>query len=529
MSGESTVRRLSETADMAGHVPTKAPNLFKRTPTPQTMRILYIDIDSLRPDHLGSYGYHRNTSPNIDALAARGVRFTNCYVPDAPCLPSRTALAAGRFGIHTGVVNHGGVAAEPFISGPERGFQSPLGQTSWMRCLRNAGLKTAAISPFGERHSAWHWYANFNEIYNSGKGGSETADEVAPIALGWLDRNAQNDNWFLHLNVWDPHTPYRTPASFGNPFENDPLPAWLSDEVRQEHWNGCGPHSAREVNGFGSSDYEKDLARRFPRQPSEMRSMDEVRAMFDGYDTGVRFADELVGQLIQKLSDAGVLDDTAIIISSDHGENLGELNIYGDHQTADGITTRVPLIIIWPRVTDGQGGRVDASLLYQFDMAATAIELLGGTVPARWDGQSFASSLREGREGGRESLVVSQNAWSCQRSVRFEDYICIRSYHDGYHAFPEIMLFDLKNDPHEQHDLAPQRPDLVARAMQLLDEWTTRMMRSATHGQDPMWTVINEGGPLHTRGQLPAYLERLRATDRAQWADKLAAAHPSEC
>lgn len=132
-------------------------------------------------------------------------------------------------------------------------------------------------------------------------------------------------------------------------------------------------------------------------------------------------------------------------------------------------------------------------------MAATAIELLGGTVPARWDGQSFASSLREGREGGRESLVVSQNAWSCQRSVRFEDYICIRSYHDGYHAFPEIMLFDLKNDPHEQHDLAPQRPDLVARAMQLLDEWTTRMMRSATHGQDPMWTVINEGGPLHAR------------------------------
>ena len=68
------------------------------------MRILYIDIDSLRPDHLGCYGYHRSTSPNIDAIAAEGVRFTNCYATDVPCLPSRTALFSSQFGIHNGVV-----------------------------------------------------------------------------------------------------------------------------------------------------------------------------------------------------------------------------------------------------------------------------------------------------------------------------------------------------------------------------------------------------------------------------------------
>ena len=56
------------------------------------MRILYIDIDTLRPDHLGCYGYHRATTPNIDALAADGVRFANVYASDVPCLPSRTAL-----------------------------------------------------------------------------------------------------------------------------------------------------------------------------------------------------------------------------------------------------------------------------------------------------------------------------------------------------------------------------------------------------------------------------------------------------
>src|ERR1044071_9788004 len=197
------------------------------------MRILYIDIDSQRPDHLGCYGYHRNTSPNIDRIASDGGRFDNLYVTDAPCLASRTALWSGRFGIHNGVINHGGVAADPFIEGQGRMFRSTLGRTGWMQCLRNAGLKTVTVSPFGERHSAWHWYAGFNEIYNTGKGGMESAEEVSPVALDWINRNAQSNNWFLHVNLWDPHTPYRAPESFGNPFENEPLPDWLNEEVHQ--------------------------------------------------------------------------------------------------------------------------------------------------------------------------------------------------------------------------------------------------------------------------------------------------------
>ena len=75
------------------------------------MRVLYIDIDTLRADHLGCYGYHRKTSPNIDRLAQQSVRFECCYASDVPCLPSRTALVTGRFGTHNGVVGHGGTAA----------------------------------------------------------------------------------------------------------------------------------------------------------------------------------------------------------------------------------------------------------------------------------------------------------------------------------------------------------------------------------------------------------------------------------
>ncbi len=484
------------------------------------MRILWLDIDTLRPDHLGCYGYHRNTSPVLDSLASMGTRFENCHVSDAPCLPSRSALISGRFGFHNGAVCHGGVASEQFIEGPGRGFRSRFGQTSFMTCLKQSGLHTVSISPFAERHSAWWWYAGFAEMHNTGKGGMERADEISPLALDWLERNGRRDNWFLHVNLWDPHTPFRAPAEFGEPFAKDPPPAWLTEEVRKRHWQGCGPHSAREVRGF---DIWPDREE-YPRQPVEIASMDDVRRLFDGYDTGIRYADEHAGRILDVLKKIGVFEDTAIVVSSDHGETLGELNIYADHHLADQITSRVPLIVKWP----GLKPRVDKGLHYQFDFAATLIELAGSKVPEIWDGRSFARDFLAGREQGRSHLVLSQLAWTCQRGVRFGDFIYIRSYHDGYHVFPDAMLFDIKTDPHEQRDLAGSRPDLCARAADLLSNWYADMARTATAARDPLLTVLREGGPFHTRGELKAYLKRLRETGRGEWAEKLAAAHPGE-
>lgn len=488
------------------------------------MRILYIDIDSLRPDHLGCYGYHRNTSPNIDQVAAEGVRFENVYVTDAPCLPSRTALWSGRFGFHTGVINHGGTASQPFIQ-KDRSVFGVFGRTSWMSALRQIGYKTATISPFGERHTAWHWYAGFNEVYNSGRHGLERADEITPIATDWIARNGADDNWFLHVNLWDPHTPYRTPAEFGDPFADDPLPAWLTEEVRQAAWNGYGPHSPQEVDGF-----EPRLEQTYPRAPTQLDSMEKVKQWIDGYDTGIRYADDYVGKILDALAAQGVLDDTVIMISADHGENQGELNVWGDHQTADQITCRVPLIIKWPGVTDA--GRVDSALHYHFDWAATLLELAGAEVPSNWDGVSFAEQFRAGEEAGQQYLVISQGAWSCQRGVRFtengQDYLCIQTYHDGYKGYPPIMLFNLTEDPHEQHNLAVAQPERVQRALAMLATWHYDMMATSTEDVDPMMTVLREGGPIYTRDELPAYLERLRATGRAHHADALAAKHPEE-
>ena len=501
------------------------------------MRLIYFDIDTLRPDHLGCYGYPRPTSPVIDDLARRGVRFDNVHASDTPCLPSRTALSTGRFGIRTGVVNHGGTSTDPFPEGDRRGMRTLAAATSWMAPLRALGMWTASISTFAERHSAYHFEAGFNECVNLGSGGMETADEVAAVAEEWLARNAWRPDWFLHVHLWDPHTPYRTPAAFGDPFAGDPVPEWLTEEVRAAHWDLPGPHSPQEVAGFGP----RDVWDRWPRQPLQVADQGDVRRMFDGYDTGVRFADQQVGRVLETLADLGLDEDTAVLVSSDHGENLGELGIYCDHQTADQCTTRLPAVLWWPGlqlagdgsqgadagagggVGGGSAGRADDGMHYQVDLWATVLELAGAEVPAGWDGVSFAADLVAGRPSGRDHLVLSHGAWTVQRSVRFGPWLCIRTYHDAFHGFPDVLLFDVVADPHEQHDLAGARPDVVEEALALLAGWGAEALARSDAEADPLWEVLAGTGPWHSRVDVDWYLDRLRATGRGGWADRFAA------
>jgi hypothetical protein len=124
-------------------------------------------------------------------------------------------------------------------------------------------------------------------------------------------------------------------------------------------------------------------------------------------------------------------------------------------------------------------------------------------------------------------VVLSQGAWTCQRSVRFDNHLCVRTYHDGYHLFPNVMLFDLEADPHEQENVAEKDPERTARGLGYLELWHGDMMANHPTGTDPLWTVIHEGGPFHVRKQLGPYLERLRATGRGEWAERLAASHPT--
>jgi arylsulfatase A-like enzyme len=265
----------------------------------------------------------------------------------------------------------------------------------------------------------------------------------------------------------------------------------------------------------------------YPRMPLQIDSMESLRKWVDGYDVGIKFLDDHLGQIFQQLRELGVWDETAIILTADHGENLGELNIWGDHQTADEITCRLPLIVRWPGITDG--GAVDEALHYQFDWAATMLQLLGGQVPSNWDGRSFAQYFVAQASSGREHLILSQGAWAVQRAVRFDNYLCMFTWHAGFKQLGAVMLFDVAADPHEEHDLAMERPDLVREAQARLTQWEYEQIARADGNVDPLRTVLLEGGPFHCRRELPAYLARLRETGRGHHAQFLAALHPKDC
>jgi hypothetical protein len=142
-----------------------------------------------------------------------------------------------------------------------------------------------------------------------------------------------------------------------------------------------------------------------------------------------------------------------------------------------------------------------------------------------WDGQSFATSFT--RNGaGRDHLVLSHGAWTCSRAVRWDRYLCVFVYHDGFMDLAPVMLFDLEADPHEEHSLVSERPDLVDTAARLLVEWHTDAMRTSEQAIDPMQTVLHEGGPFHVRGHEGVYAERLRATGRDLAAVRLLHRHP---
>jgi arylsulfatase A-like enzyme len=252
-----------------------------------------------------------------------------------------------------------------------------------------------------------------------------------------------------------------------------------------------------------------------------------LRRMLDGYDCGIRYMDGHIGRLFEALEEAGVMDGLAVIVTSDHGENQGELAIYGEHATADRVTCRIPMIVRWP---GGVRGGVDEKFRYNLDLAPTVAELLGAKPHPAWDGRGYAGAVTGGGAEGHDGVVLSQCAHVCQRGVRFGRWLYMRTYHDGFHLWPAEMLYDVDGDPHEQTDLAAERADVCREGAWRLAEWHDRMMRTmpGEHVEDPLWRVMKEGGPMHARGHLAGYCRRLEATGRGWAVPELKRRHPGE-
>jgi arylsulfatase A-like enzyme len=481
------------------------------------MKIIYVDVDSLRPDHTGAYGYQRDITPNLDAMAEQSVVFERYYCSDSPCLPSRTAMTSGQFGISNGVIGHFGLDARFRLDpghGPRPG-RPLLGQALGME-----GYLCSAISSFAERHRAHFFLGNFREsVQVTGQIGDEPADLVTDTAIDWIERHREQDDWYLHVTYWEPHSDYLQDASWTErAAQLGPAPAWPDQAAIDAHAEIYGPRSALDLhytNQARTSSVPHNM-------PDAIRTRADFEHLINGYDGAIHFWDTEFGRLRRRLEELGLTDEVAIIVSADHGESFGELGLYMEHGLASEPVHRLPMIVFWPGITDQPGldHRRNDALLYNIDLAPTILELLDIEQPSKWQGSSFADAVRGHEIESRPYLVWGHGAHTYQRAVRTRDHLYIRTYHPGSFRAEWESLYDVTNDPFLTTDLLPTEPGLAAAMRSHLFEWLAFYAGTPGALPDPMQNALQSGPTLYNEPE--KYQQHLRDTGRGHLADDLA-------
>lgn len=445
------------------------------------MKVIYLDIDSLRPDHMSCYGYERLTTPNLDSIAAKGMRFQSCYAASSPCVPSRASFMSGRFGVNHGALTHWGPGYDFYYpEGDGHSKKYPF----FTRYLREADYKTVTFSSFGDRHHAWWYFAGWSEVHtHTLKEGNENADEVISKVIPWLEEHGKEDNYFLHIQLWDPHTLYTCPTEYYEKWKNSSvIKEFPSEEIIQDHQSDSFPRSAsflHTVDNFPST------------MPKKIGNRENLKHLIDGYDGAISFMDEQIGNLLNALRELGIEEEVCFVISADHGESMGEQGIYGEHASATESVHHLPLIIKVPGIT--APGSVYEGFLYNVDVISTITELIGLSTPSGWDGTSFLSALKGENQVGRDYLVMDHALYTCQRAVRDNKWYFIRTYHPGLYNFDEVTLYDMENDPYQTKNVAKLYPDVVKEMDHRLALWHQKNLGYPRNSVDPLQKVIETG------------------------------------
>ncbi|MBD2848095.1 sulfatase [Paenibacillus sp. IB182496] len=477
------------------------------------MRIIYFDLDCVRPDHLGTYGYERGTSPHIDEIAKQSFVFDQCFASDTPCVPSRAALFSCRPGISNGVVSHESPGCHFRFPGQEGMPNYYDAYTMPMRLLQQHNVHTTTFSIFAQRHMSWWFNAGFSEVHNPTQPNiHEHAATVNPRVTQWIKQNIHDHpDLFMHVHYWDAHTPYHPDAKLRDRIARQPARAHPDQALIEAHYEHVyGPKTARDL-------MIRQPGYRSPSQhmPDEISNREQFVHMLDSYDASIATVDQAVGEVVALLKEEGVYEDTAIIISGDHGEAISELGMYFEHGIAVDGVARVPLIIRWPGLTDRQ--RRSSALVYHYDWMATMMELLGIASPAQWDARSFAAALQSGADiEGRPYVVYGEGLFTLQRAVRTPDHAYIKTFHSGCYPLDDCYLFDIRKDPQQQCDIKRHAPTVVAEMERLYAQWWNRWCTGPDAVRDPMLDQI----PSFEYFPVALMKKRLEAVDRQdQWED----------
>jgi len=414
------------------------------------MNILFFVCDTLRADHLGCYGYFRNTSPNIDRLAREGVLFEDFYDAGCPTGPAFTCMYTGLYPIHHKFYR--------FLYPNARQVDDMIFTMPEM--LRGLGYTTAGFHNLlnmmdRPKHlvKGYEFYINLGEYFPHHAFHTLRCEEVNRRLIPWI-RSYSDEKFFLFVHYWDPHGPYNQPKKYRDLFQHQ---RDLSDlEIRE------APAGYKYIPGWGT--IEEVTVNEKPLY-YDLRAS-SLGALVDLYDGEIAYMDHAIGEVIQTLEDEGVLEETLIILTSDHGEQLCQHRSYGwQHAGLHDAVTHVPLIMRYPKKLP-KGVRVKG-FCQHIDILPTLLDLLGvGRNVLDIDGRSLMPLLNN--EEIRDLIFMEHT--SGQRSVRTAEWHLIDDETIPRKRYRELELYNVKEDPMETVNLAKNMKD-KAKLKEALRGW----------------------------------------------------------
>jgi arylsulfatase A-like enzyme len=399
--------------------------------------LLVLMVDTLRADHLGAYGYGRDTSPTLDWLAEDSRVFDRAISPSSWTLPSVASLLTGDAPVVHGVIE--GV--------PLRTPSATIGEA-----LQEAGFTTFGFSanPLVGRLEGMHrGFETFLQVPFA------PAEEVNRVFLDWL-ADHEGARWFAYLHYIDPHSPYAAPAPW-----ND------------RYTEGC---RTRFTQGFALQTLSDAV--NFGKEPVEFEAGD-IACLMDGYDAEIRYWDDQLGRLLGVLKNRGELDDTVVVVTGDHGEEFLDHDRLGHGYHLYEESIRVPLVIhaSGRLAPDRKSEPVETGALKEALLSLLNLRSGGGEggallAPAG-DGEPWVFSHTT------ESYVIGKG-YTTLASVQGPRWKYILRPEDGSEE-----LYDLESDLAERSNLAASEPEIRERYRETLEAWLSGgTPRSETRGLD---------------------------------------------
>lgn len=418
------------------------------------MNLIIIAIDTLRADHLGCYGYIRNTSPHIDAFAKSALICDTHISTAIPTHPAFTTLNTGQFSITHGIVAHSGTRDIPR-------------DAPWLpSLLQKNGYTTCAVDNLSQWRLDFHRGYEFYIDPTRRRTLSINADnrEINRRVLPWLEHHFR-EKFFLFVHYWDPHTPYLPPRAYRRLFyDGDP------SDPENHSLDGLEKHRLGKI-------WRETW---FNQLGPNITDAEYIVAL---YDAEIRYCDEGVGRLLEHVEKLGLAGDTIVVLLSDHGEMMYHHGIFFDHHGLYEGNIHVPCLIRHPDLPP----RHIPPLTAHVDLAPTLLELCGVPAPDTMEGVSLVPWLRgERMDTVRDSLVCAECTWQMKWALRTLRHKFILAREPDIYGTPMRELYDLAADPQELNNLADREPETAARLEVQLEAWIAGKMAQNELTEDPL-------------------------------------------